>query len=140
MPATILGGAFCVCALAMQIDKTRAAANDAQRQQYLIDMAPLIWGVNDVIISADYADEENAWPVLAIVAFYESVKSADDSVIDCPLSKIKFCGAVPMIKARLAVALFSLCLLSNYVSEVDAQTKRRRTSKARLHRLPLVPD
>ena len=34
-----------------------------------------------------------------------------------------------MIKARLAVALFSLCLLSNYVSEVDAQTKRRRTSK-----------
>ena len=34
-----------------------------------------------------------------------------------------------MIKARLAVALFSLCLLSNYVSEVDAQTKRRRTAK-----------
>jgi FKBP-type peptidyl-prolyl cis-trans isomerase len=34
-----------------------------------------------------------------------------------------------MIKARLAVALFSLCLLSNYISDVDAQTKRRRTSK-----------
>ena len=34
-----------------------------------------------------------------------------------------------MIKAKLAVALFSLCLLSNYISEVDAQTKRRRTSK-----------
>jgi peptidylprolyl isomerase len=34
-----------------------------------------------------------------------------------------------MIKAKLAVALFSLCLLSNYISEVDAQTKRRRTAK-----------
>ena len=34
-----------------------------------------------------------------------------------------------MIKAKLAVALFSLCLLCNYISEVDAQTQRRRTSK-----------
>jgi len=34
-----------------------------------------------------------------------------------------------MIKAKLAIALFSLCLLSNYISEVDAQTKRRRTAK-----------
>jgi len=34
-----------------------------------------------------------------------------------------------MRKAKLAVVLFSLCLLSNYISEVDAQTKRRRTSK-----------
>jgi peptidylprolyl isomerase len=34
-----------------------------------------------------------------------------------------------MMKAKLAVALFSLCLLSNFVSEVDAQTKRRRTAK-----------
>ena len=34
-----------------------------------------------------------------------------------------------MRKAKLAVVLFSLCLLSNYISEVDAQTKRRRTAK-----------
>jgi FKBP-type peptidyl-prolyl cis-trans isomerase len=34
-----------------------------------------------------------------------------------------------MRKAKLAVVLSSLCLLSNYISEVDAQTKRRRTSK-----------
>ena len=34
-----------------------------------------------------------------------------------------------MIKAKLPVALLSLCLLSNYISEVDAQTKRRRTPK-----------
>jgi len=34
-----------------------------------------------------------------------------------------------MIKAKLAVALFSLSLLSNYISEVDAQTKRRRNPK-----------
>jgi peptidylprolyl isomerase len=36
-----------------------------------------------------------------------------------------------MINAKLAgaVALFSLCLLSNYISEVDAQTKRRRIPK-----------
>ena len=30
-----------------------------------------------------------------------------------------------MIKAKLAFGLFSLCLLSNYISEVDAQTRRR---------------
>ena len=34
-----------------------------------------------------------------------------------------------MTKAKLAVALFSLCILSNFISEVDAQTKRRRTPK-----------
>jgi len=34
-----------------------------------------------------------------------------------------------MIKKKLAVALFSLCLLSNYIGEADAQTKRRRTAK-----------
>jgi peptidylprolyl isomerase len=34
-----------------------------------------------------------------------------------------------MIKAKLAVVLFSLCLLSNYVSEVGAQSKRRRNPK-----------
>jgi FKBP-type peptidyl-prolyl cis-trans isomerase len=34
-----------------------------------------------------------------------------------------------MVKAKLAVALFSFCLLSNYIREVDAQTKRRRTAK-----------
>ena len=34
-----------------------------------------------------------------------------------------------MRKAKLAVVLFSLCLLSNYISEVDAQTKRRRTPR-----------
>ena len=34
-----------------------------------------------------------------------------------------------MIKAKIAVALFSLCILSNYTSEAGAQTKRRRTPK-----------
>ena len=34
-----------------------------------------------------------------------------------------------MTKAKLAVALFSLSLLSSYISEVDAQTKRRRNPK-----------
>ena len=34
-----------------------------------------------------------------------------------------------MIKAKLAFALFSFCLLSNYIIEVDAQTKRRRTPR-----------
>jgi len=34
-----------------------------------------------------------------------------------------------MIKVNLIVALFSICLLSIYVFEVDAQTKRRRTPK-----------
>jgi peptidylprolyl isomerase len=34
-----------------------------------------------------------------------------------------------MIKAKLAVALFSICILSNYTSEAGAQTKRRRTPK-----------
>ena len=34
-----------------------------------------------------------------------------------------------MMKAKLAVALFFVCLLSNYTSEVDAQTKRRRNPK-----------
>jgi len=34
-----------------------------------------------------------------------------------------------MIKVKLIVALFSICLLSIYVFEVDAQTKRRRTPK-----------
>lgn len=34
-----------------------------------------------------------------------------------------------MTKANLVIALFSFCLLSNHISEVDAQTKRRRTSK-----------
>src|SRR5215203_2867160 len=31
-----------------------------------------------------------------------------------------------MIKAKLAFAFFSLCLLSSYIIEVDAQTRRRR--------------
>jgi peptidylprolyl isomerase len=35
-----------------------------------------------------------------------------------------------MIKAKLAFALFSLCLLSNYIIEVDAQTKGRRTPRS----------
>ena len=34
-----------------------------------------------------------------------------------------------MKKTKIVVALFALCLLSNYISEVDAQTKRRRTAK-----------
>src|SRR5215475_2423640 len=34
-----------------------------------------------------------------------------------------------MIKVKLIVALFSICLLSIYVFAVDAQTKRRRTPK-----------
>jgi len=34
-----------------------------------------------------------------------------------------------MIKAKLTVALFSLLMLANLVSEVDAQTKRRRNPK-----------
>jgi hypothetical protein len=35
-----------------------------------------------------------------------------------------------MIKAKLACALFSLCLLSNYIIEVNAQTKGRRTPRS----------
>jgi peptidylprolyl isomerase len=35
-----------------------------------------------------------------------------------------------MIKAKLTVALFSLCLLASYFSEAGAQTKRRRKPKA----------
>lgn len=34
-----------------------------------------------------------------------------------------------MIKPKLAFVLFSLCLLSNYIIEVDAQTKVRRTTR-----------
>jgi len=34
-----------------------------------------------------------------------------------------------MIKAKVAFVLFSLCLLFNYILEVDAQTKRRRTPR-----------
>ena len=34
-----------------------------------------------------------------------------------------------MFKAKLAFVLFSLCLLSNGIIEVDAQTKRRRTPR-----------
>ncbi len=34
-----------------------------------------------------------------------------------------------MIKAKLVVVLFSLCLVFNYFIDVDAQTKRRRTPK-----------
>jgi hypothetical protein len=34
-----------------------------------------------------------------------------------------------MSKAKLAVALFSVCLLSSFIVEVDGQTKRRRTPK-----------
>ena len=34
-----------------------------------------------------------------------------------------------MIKTKIAVALFSLCILANYTSEAGAQTKRRRTPK-----------
>jgi peptidylprolyl isomerase len=34
-----------------------------------------------------------------------------------------------MIKAKLTVALFSLLMLANLVSEADAQTKRRRNPK-----------
>jgi peptidylprolyl isomerase len=34
-----------------------------------------------------------------------------------------------MMKAKLAVALFSLFIFSNFTSAVDAQTKRRRTPK-----------
>ena len=35
-----------------------------------------------------------------------------------------------MIKAKLPVLLFSVCLLLLYVIDVDAQTKRRRTPRA----------
>ena len=35
-----------------------------------------------------------------------------------------------MIKAKLFVVLFSLCLLFNCIIEVDAQTKRRRTPRS----------
>ena len=35
-----------------------------------------------------------------------------------------------MIKAKLAFALISLCLLSTYIIEVDAQTKGRRTPRS----------
>lgn len=35
-----------------------------------------------------------------------------------------------MIKAKLILALFSLCLLFNCIIEVDAQTKRRRTPRS----------
>jgi hypothetical protein len=35
-----------------------------------------------------------------------------------------------MIKAKLAFVLFSFCLLSNGIIEVDAQTKRRRTPRS----------
>jgi peptidylprolyl isomerase len=41
----------------------------------------------------------------------------------------KILPGLSMIKAKLPVALLSLCLLSNYISQVDAQTKRRRTPK-----------
>ena len=34
-----------------------------------------------------------------------------------------------MKNRKLVVALFALCLLSNYIIEVDAQTKRRRTPR-----------
>ena len=36
-----------------------------------------------------------------------------------------------MKNRKLAVVLFSLCLLSNYIIDVDAQTKRRRTPTTR---------
>ena len=35
-----------------------------------------------------------------------------------------------MIKAKLAFALLSLCLFSNFIIEVGAQTKRRRTPRS----------
>lgn len=35
-----------------------------------------------------------------------------------------------MIKAKLALVLFSFCLLSNGIIEVDAQTRRRRTPRS----------
>ena len=35
-----------------------------------------------------------------------------------------------MIKAKLAFALISLCLVSNYIVQVDAQTKGRRTLRS----------
>ena len=35
-----------------------------------------------------------------------------------------------MTKAKLVFAFFSLCLLSNYIIEVDAQTKGRRTPRS----------
>ncbi len=36
---------------------------------------------------------------------------------------------------KVAVAFFSLCLLSNYIINVDAQTKRRRTTRSRTPRV-----
>jgi len=50
-------------------------------------------------------------------------------VIDCPFSRSISAERVPMIKAKVAFVLFSLCLLFNYILEVDAQTKRRRTPR-----------
>src|SRR6185369_6984271 len=38
-----------------------------------------------------------------------------------------FCGASPMKNTKLVVALFSVCLLANFIIDVDAQTKHRRT-------------
>ncbi|HEY0760773.1 MAG TPA: FKBP-type peptidyl-prolyl cis-trans isomerase [Pyrinomonadaceae bacterium] len=35
-----------------------------------------------------------------------------------------------MIKAKLVFTLLSICLLSNFISEVNAQTKRRRTPRS----------
>jgi hypothetical protein len=60
-----------------------------------------------------------------------SASAQRGDVLDCALSKINFRERVPqMIKVKLAVALFSVCLLSSYVIEVDAQTKGRRTPRS----------
>ena len=49
-------------------------------------------------------------------------------VIECPLSKYQFLRSLAQLKkTKIVVALIALCLLSNYIIEVDAQTKRRRS-------------